>query len=147
MGIMWALSTITGVIMPSFAISNELEELSRLFRYWSKNNTHKHYPQSLWQRAIELLVKYDLKDVAKSTGYPPSYLRRKMKRHSSSLQTLSEPQFVEVQVQQTEKSDSSISSDREIRVMLKQSEGKTAELSFQGKVSEAFPLLFELFRG
>lgn len=131
--------------MPTILIQNELEEVRSQFHNWRKNHPHQHSPKRLWQRALALLAVHDLKDVAKATGYPPSYLRRKMKGESFRPPVRVEPQFVEVQMQ-PQKPLPDFSSEREIKLHLKQPKGTTAELSFRGAPTEVFSLLTDLFK-
>lgn len=131
--------------MPSRPASNELKILEQEFYKWRKRNPRRHYPRILWQRAIDLLTKFDLVDVAKSTGHSSSYLRRKIKKLSPSVPALAEPQFVEVLIQ-PEKPSVDSSSEHKVSVVLQDAEGMRAELWFQGRVSETFPLLSELFK-
>ena len=131
--------------MPVNPIRNELEEISIQFESWRKEHPHRHYPKRLWKHALILLETRDIKEVAKATGYPPSYLLRKAKSQPSPLPVLSELQFVEIQPQ-PQVMIPDLSANSEIRLHLKKSGDAMAELSFQGSVSELFPLLSNLFK-
>lgn len=116
---------------------NELETLGKAFHEWRRNNPNSRYPKDLWDQALELTTSYGFDAVAKLTGYPPSYLRRKSERRLSTASY--ETQFVEL-------NPNTPVIPQEVKLRIQKS-GLMAEMSFQGDIEQIFPLLYSMTKG
>lgn len=124
--------------MSSNSSTEELENLRQQFLKWRQKKPRGRYPRHLWDSALKLASKYSYKVVAKQTGYSPYYLRNKEK--SRSIPVPPKINFVEV------KPEMPTRCSQTVRVRIQQSNGVTADLSFDGYVEQVFPLLSTVFQ-
>ena len=118
---------------------NELEDLKDQFHTWKKYNPQRHIPKQLWNHALDLIPKYGLDDIAKSIGYPSTYIRLKQQKRATV--TPPEIKFVEIQPSQPV-----VEIDQVIRINIQDHQGTVVELSFKGNVDQTFPLILSLFK-
>ncbi len=122
--------------------TNELKNLNQQFYDWKKKYSNKPYPKKFWLQAIDLATAHGVKTVAKSIGFPEPYLQSKIEKQSVSTET--KTHFVELQVQNQ---SPLFPSNQEVKLHLKQANGKSAEVSFCGNVSQIFPVLSDFIKG
>ncbi|MGA8163978.1 MAG: hypothetical protein WB791_03010 [Waddliaceae bacterium] len=120
--------------------SQKLQELGDQFLKWRQNNPHRHIPRNLWDKALLLAEKHDVKKVAKEIGFPANYIRRKIKKRLVPNPTVQK--FVEVRSHP----NNPLEVSQGMKLRIQQSGGTMAELFFQGSVEQVFPLMRMLLR-
>lgn len=115
----------------------ELSNIRERFHNWKQNNSHQHVPKELWDDALKLIDKYSLKEVAESIGYAPAYVRIKQRYKQALIP--SAVQFVEMATQTT--FDQNLN-----QVIIRNQQGVSVEIAFQGSFEQVFPLITSLFK-
>lgn len=115
----------------------ELGNIRERFHNWKQNNPYQHIPKELWDDALTLIDKYSLGEVAESIGYAPAYVRLKQRNRQALIP--SPVQFVEMPRQTTFEHN-------QTQVIIRNQQGVSVELAFQGAFEQVFPLITSLFK-
>jgi hypothetical protein len=121
----------------------DLKILQEQFHQWKQQKPQCRIPKQLWNCALDLLSKYSIDDIAKSVGFSPSYVRLKQRKKIAEVPP--KVRFVEIQPSAEVPTNQTSFESSQIRVNIHNRQGVTIELSFQGSVDQAIPIISSLF--